>query len=152
MDQADDGTLGRNLVEVMAALGFRRSTQNLFDPNYIEFLKDYATSDGKLARVRVQIDKPKMGLPTPYLSGLVVSVTKQIPPSVEAIEQDAPAIVKDDALAVLLALSQLGMANHPGTVAPEALRFCGQCGRSTVEYVVVRDLLFCSVCYGEARP
>jgi hypothetical protein len=142
-----------NGQESFGAYVVRRMAEVGFEPRpgfagHIEFSKEYADADGRRAKVYVFFDKPIMGMETLSLSNIVVSVQKNIEPTHEVIEREAPSIAKDDLFHVAEVFGDMvGYVPEQAAVTRE----CIKCHEHKSEFYMVSGDAVCYDCVAERK-
>jgi hypothetical protein len=138
---AVEETLGEYIIRRMNELEFSPSPS--FAAGNIQFYKDYADTEGNVARVTIFFDKPVMGMNTVQLSNIVVNVQRYIAPEPAAIERDAPTVVQSDLHAVVQSFSDLVGHVPEQTVMA---RVCIQCKEESPDFYIVNGDAVCLTC------
>lgn len=143
MTTTKNGSLGETPAELitrtMAQQGFAPS--NVYSAHYIEFVKTYADADGRVARAVVQFERPNGIIGTGVrLCGFNVLVQAHVEATVEAVEERAPPVMRDDLFAIVNAFDS-------GPPAPTiAFERCGRCRMPVAEFFVVAGSVLCRAC------
>lgn len=113
-----------------------------FSPNWtgdastVEYVKDYADTGNRLARLSCVFSKQSYAsvMDQARLMQFVVTVTASVDPAIEEIEQRAPPVLRPDMLRALEALE--GIKKEP---PPETGAECSLCGMELEEWTVDDD-------------
>lgn len=124
-------TRAQHIAQVMASMGFRPS--NVVDPNHVEYIKDYAEANGRLARLSVLFSKTSFmhAMDQARLMQFVVTVQGSIDPMIESVETLAPKALRPDMLQMLHELEGLARPAEPMETAT-----CDLCGAELSEWTV----------------
>lgn len=126
----------------LAALGF--APMRTYNANAIEWYKDYADQDGRIARVIAQFERPKPGvLPSVApgrlaVAGFRVIAQASLPPDDLGISR-APPVMRDDLVRIMS-----GVATARTSIA---YRVCAQCQQETAEFFVKDAKVLCRSCH-----
>ena len=129
------------LTRSLLSKGFEPSKHHSF---YIEFTKTYADEQGRVAHAVVQFDRPTPSSPDLKLAGFVVSVQAHVHPSLEAVEERAPEVVKSDLTEIVQVFSSGARRRAV------ALEQCETCRSLVSEYFRVDDAVVCRPCRASA--
>lgn len=113
----------------MARMGFVFNYTG--DAHTVEYVKDYAESDGRLARLSVLFTKQgyMQVLDQAQLAKFVVTVQATIEPYVDEVKTKAPRALQADMLHALSELEGVREYEPP----PEMVK-CGLCGETLIEW------------------
>lgn len=103
------------------------------DAHHVEYVKDYAEANGRLARLSILYNKHGYmdTLERAQLTKFVVTVQASIEPIIDEVKSKAPKALQVD---MLHAMSELeGIREH---VAPDEVVECGLCGETLIEWTV----------------
>lgn len=126
------------LVRLLADQGFRPSERS--STFSVDFVKDYADDQGRVARASVQFERPTVASQELRLAGFSVLVQASIAPTIEAIEERAPPIMRGDLAAIATTFAgglQAGAVD---------VRRCTACAAPVNEFFVLDGLVVCREC------
>lgn len=130
-----------HIVRIMRERGFAPSARQ--NVHYIEFTKQYFDREtGRHARAIVQFDRPGPAGGELRLSGFDVLVQAHVAATVDAVEERAPPVMREDLMSVVAAFDP-SADPPPPTVVTET---CIACRRSISEFFVVRGDVLCRTC------
>lgn len=119
---------------VMARMGFTYNFTG--DAHHVEYVKDYAEPNGRLARLSILFTKHgyMQVLDQAQLAKFVVTVQATIEPVIEEVKTKAPKALQAD---MLHAMDELeGVREY--VPAPETVE-CGLCGENLIEWTINED-------------
>lgn len=109
-------------------MGFRPDWRG--DPNYVDYVKDFAEAHGRMGRLAVRFTKDSYSqvLDSARLANFVVTVQGQVDPVIDEVREKAPKAMQAD---MLNALKLLEGVQEPDV---DQTAVCDRCGLRLVEW------------------
>ncbi len=113
----------------------------------MEFYRDYADEEGRLARVTVFFDRPFSEMKSVRLAGVAVTTQMISPPEMETLEREAPAITHRDLGCIIDAFAHSGREHEQVVMA----RTCIHCAKLSNQFYVVNEDAICVSCVEDRK-